>query len=111
MLRLYTILIVSFALCLPGCLDSSPTPATGLIGPNTPSNAADEPCANECDDGDPCTDDSCNGSACEHVAIADCTVAACNSLGLMDAVTLTGLDDGAAWKIAARPSPLGDPGQ
>ena len=96
-------------------MDAPPvTPASPANTALDEAASASEPavsCDTGCDDGDPCTDDECVQDACTHVAVAGCTIYACNSLGTMDIEVLTALDDGALWKAAGSPSASPDHGE
>jgi hypothetical protein len=91
------------------------------VTPISPANSAGDEaelasastvsCDTGCDDGDPCTQDDCAEDACTHVAVAGCTIYACNSLGLMGAEVLAGLEDGALWKASASPVASAEPGE
>ena len=96
--RLPTYLFLSLALACSGCASATAPSAGGLDSPEPTVTG----CAEGCDDGDPCTEDSCVDNACESAPISGCTTQACNSLGLMDGETVVGLGDGESWKVEAR---------
>ena len=108
MLRNLIIVLLTSSL-LVGCVEAPPPASGGGPGLDRQTEPTGPTCEDGCDDGDPCTEDACVESACEHVGIAGCTIHACNGLGLMDVEDLVALEDGAPWKIAGRALPEGDP--
>ena len=102
-------------LCLSACMDVAPVTSLSSAGTAVQDEGALTStaisCVTGCEDDDPCTEDACVDNACTHVAVAGCSIYACNSLGVMDAEVLVDLEDGALWKAAASPAVSTDVGE